>query len=383
MSPWAALAVQLLGLVVLGTTLLDLLVTVFHPSAQSILTGRLNRGTWSLVRRLSRPLSARARRRVLSWTLPVAVAGLLLFWLAALLVGFALLYAPSMSRPGAFVAASGRPQWTDAFYVSGICLTSIGFGDIVPRTALLRAAVVAEGLCGLLVVGVAITYLLSVFPVLPLTRILATTLNEETNGKVDAVPMVRRYLAADSAEALAQRCRELATQLMLLSEAHITHPVLFYAHPSRAEKSFLRCLIVTQRLLAVLRYGVRQAEYPTLVRDPRVVGLEETLIAVLRELGGSLHLHVTPSSGADDTREMEGRYAALIAELRQAGLRGDAPPERKEQRTYIRFLLVTDPFINAYWANTGYSADELWGDHRPCVPAPSPLYADDDEDESR
>ncbi len=278
-----------LGCVVVAVALLDVVVTALHPAAESQLSARFHRALWFAVRYAARPLPVRARRALLGWTLPLSVAGLVLSWLLALLVGFALLYAPGLVTPRAFAHAVGAGPaptlWGDALYFSGVCLTSIGFGDIVPRAGLVRAAAVAEGLAGLLVVGVAITYVLAVFPVLPQARVLARTLNEEADGQVDALPLVRRYLAVGAMEPLAQRCRELATQLMTLTEAHTTHPILFYAHPARAELSFLRVLIVAQRLVAALRYGLRAQEHAGLVADPRVVGLEESLIAVLRTLG--------------------------------------------------------------------------------------------------
>ena len=64
---------------------------------------------------------------------------------------------------------------------------------------------------GLLVAGVIIACALEVFPVLPGLRVLAATLNDETEGQPTALPMVHRYLATDSADPLAARCRELAT----------------------------------------------------------------------------------------------------------------------------------------------------------------------------
>jgi len=375
----SALGCELLGGLLLLLVLLDVLTTVFHPEAHGPLSARFNRTVWRLVERLSRALPPRGRRWLLSWTLPVAVAGLVLLWLLALLVGFALLYAPSMERAGAFGSAVGRLHWPDAFYLSGLCLTSIGFGDIVPRDDPLRALTICEGLCGLLLVGVTITYVLTVFPILPVLRVLASTLNEETDGQAGAVPMVRRYLAVDSAEALTQRCRELATQLMMLAEAHTSHPVLFYAHPKRVEQSFPRVLIVLQGLIALLRYGVRQADLPDLVRDPRVVGLEETFIAVLRQLGGSLHLQVRTDPDPSEERAAAGALTAMLEGLRQARLYPDEPATRAERRAYIRFRLLTDPYIDAYLANTGYTDEELRGDRPPPRGATAPMPDEDEE----
>ena len=380
-----------LGCVVIAVALLDVAVTALHPAAESQLSARFHRVLWFAVRYAARPLPSSARRALFGWTLPLSVAGLVLSWLLALLVGFALLDAPSLTTPRAFARAAGAgpapTPWGDALYFSGVCLTSIGFGDLTPRAGLVRAAAVAEGLAGLLVVGVAITYVLAVFPVLPQARVLARTLNEEADGQVDALPLVRRYLAVGAIEPLAQRCRELATQLMTLTEAHTTHPILFYAHPARAELSFLRVLIVAQRLVAALRYGLRAQEHAGLVEDPRVVGLEESLIAVLRTLGASSHLVVRPLGDvAAVVRGLRGEHAGLVTGLVATGLRGAGPAGRGEWEAYVRYRLATDPYIAAYAANSGYAAEDLWGPHPPLrgTTAPFPLTeADTDERDER
>jgi|GEM_PF-968819 len=383
MSVPQSVPVLALGCLVLAVTLVDILITVLHPSTESPLAGRLPQ-LLRLLAGLTQPLLPRAGRgRPLGWILPLSITGLLGLWLALLILGFGLLYLPEIGDPGSFRWSGSTLGPGDAFYFSGVCLTSIGFGDIVPRSGWLRATAVAEGLSGLLVLGVAVTYVLSVYPVLPIARVLASTLNEETGGEVDAVPMVRRYLAADSAEALAARCRELATEIAMLTEAHTSHPVLFYAHPRHVERSFLRVLLVTQRLVAVLRYGLRVADYPTLARDPRVAGLEETLIGVLRSMGASLHLDVqgVTESSLDAARErLRREYASLMERLDAAGLHQAAPIVPQDRAAFVRFRMVTDPYILAYWQNSGYRSDDVWGDHPPFRGTTAPLPEDDDLD---
>ena len=383
MSVPQSVPVLALGCLVLAVTLVDILITVLHPSTESPLAGRLPQ-LLRLLAGLTQPLLPRAGRgRPLGWILPLSITGLLGLWLALLIFGFGLLYLPEIGDPSSFRWSGSTLGPGDAFYFSGVCLTSIGFGDIVPRSGWLRATAVAEGLSGLLVLGVAVTYVLSVYPVLPIARVLASTLNEETGGEVDAVPMVRRYLAADSAEALAARCRELATEIAMLTEAHTSHPVLFYAHPRHVERSFLRVLLVTQRLVAVLRYGLRVADYPTLARDPRVAGLEETLIGVLRSMGASLHLDVqgVTESSLDAARErLRREYASLMERLDAAGLHQAAPIVPQDRAAFVRFRMVTDPYILAYWQNSGYRSDDVWGDHPPFRGTTAPLPEDDDLD---
>ena len=372
-----------LGCLVLAVTLADILLTVLHPSSQSLIAGRVPRVLRLLAGVLQRLLPGSRQGRPLGWILPLSIIGLLVLWLALLILGFGLLYLPVIGDPGSFRWSGSTLGPGDAFYFSGVCLTSIGFGDIVPRSGWLRATAVAEGLSGLLVLGVAVTYVLSVYPILPLARVLASTLNEETGGEVDAVPMVRRYLSADSAEALATRCRDLATQVAMLTEAHTSHPVLFYAHPRHVEHSFLRVLLVTQRLVAALRYALQAADYPTLVRDPRVTGLEETLIGALRSMGASLHLEV--QTGDESRHEalrdtLHREYATLLERLDAAGLRHAGPIAPRDRAAFVRFRMVTDPYILAYWRNSGYRRDDVWGDHPPFRGTTAPLPEDDDLD---
>jgi hypothetical protein len=42
--------------------------------------------------------------------------------------------------------------------------------------------------------------------------------------------------------------------------------------------------------------------------------------------------------------------------------------------------LVTDPYIAAYWANAGYSKDELFGDHKPLRGLTAPLVEEELDD---
>lgn len=372
---------------IVATALLDVLVTALHPTVEGRLSARFHRAIWTVVRRIAAIFPDAIRETVLSWTLPLSVAGQVLSWLLILLAGFALIYLPGMSTGsnaggrGAFRALGGPLGWGDAFYFSGVCLTTVGFGDIVPLHGLLRAVSVAEGLTGLLVIGVAVIYVLAVFPVLPIASIVAMTLNEEADGQINGVPLVRRYLSVNAAEPLAQRCRDLATHIMTLSEAHTTHPVLFYAHPPRVEQSFLRVLIVTQRLVALLRYGLRRADYPTLIHDPRVVGLEESLIAVLHLLGSTLHVHVqAPPPEMEDSLAQE--YRELLQALKRAKLRGDMDVDPGAQQAYVRFRLATDPYVDAYGANSGYAHSDLWGSHPPLRGNTAPIPGTDDDTDS-
>jgi len=375
-----------LGCVVIALALLDVAVTALHPAAESQLSARFHRALWFAVRYAARPLPTRARRALLGWTLPLNVAGLVLSWLLALLVGFALLDAPGLAGPRAFArsagagAGPGASPWGDALYFSGVCLTSIGFGDLTPRAGLVRAAAVAEGLAGLLVVGVSITYVLAVFPLLPQARVLARTLNEEADGQVDALPLVRRYLAVGAAEPLAQRTGDAADDPDRGAH-HAPDPVLRapgargVVVPAGADRG---AAAGGGAALRAARAGARGAG-----GGPAGGGAGGEPDRRAADAGGLL----APGGAAAGGRGCGDRGAA--GGLRGAGggaggggaARGGTGGAGRAGG--VRALPAGhDPYIAAYAANSGYPAEELWGAHPPLrgTTAPLPLTeADADE----
>ncbi len=109
-----------------------------------------------------------------------------------------------------------------------------------------------------------------------------------------------------------------------------------------------------------------------MVHDPRVIGLEESLIAVLRLLGSTLHVQVhAPPAGMEDRLREEHR--ALLRALTDAGLRDEAAADEAACAGYVRFRLVTDPYIAANAANSGYTPADLWGNHPPLRGASAPI----------
>ena len=164
------------GVVVTAAVGWDIALTLLHPSARGPLSYRANRTAWTLVRALSRS------RRVLSYAGPLAMATSVLTWVAGLWLGFALVYGSAMSAG-------------DALYTSGEALTTVGFGNVVFDPEWLRYVAVFEAAGGLGAFTAAITYVLSVHPLV--TQIRASALFAELAvdaGDTDQVPVLARRL---------------------------------------------------------------------------------------------------------------------------------------------------------------------------------------------
>ena len=122
------------------------MLTLLHPTARGPLSYAANRVTWSVTKTASRRL---LRGQGLSYAGPLAVVTNVLAWAGAFWLGFALIYLPFI---GSFSFAPATPfhgrGFAEALYMSGAALTTLGFGDVVPTSVVLRLVTIAEAASG-------------------------------------------------------------------------------------------------------------------------------------------------------------------------------------------------------------------------------------------
>lgn len=97
-------------------------------------------------------------------------------WGLLLVVGWALIYWPHLPSGfllGTGLAASEQGSFVDALYVSLVTLGTLGYGDIAPRAEWLRLAAPLQAFIGFAFLTAAISWVLSVYPVLTRRRSLA------------------------------------------------------------------------------------------------------------------------------------------------------------------------------------------------------------------
>ena len=164
------------------------------------------------------------------------IAALVSTWFGLLLIGFALIYAAWIIQPGVFRQSDPAIPlgWGDAFYFSGVTLSTVGFGDEQPVHPLIRLVAVIESFSGVGVLSLSVAYVLEVYPILQRKAVLAVLLNEETGGQVAGLPLLARYLQVQNFEALADLLRTINLELLFLAEAHNRLPVLHYAPSGRS-----------------------------------------------------------------------------------------------------------------------------------------------------
>ncbi|WP_033107425.1 potassium channel family protein [Microbacterium profundi] len=168
---WLARAV---GAVTILYVLRDIFHTLGHPEGH----GTLSRFVLSTIWRLSTFRGKRGRLARLAG--PVALITVIMVWGTLAILGWALVYLPSV--PTGFVYASGSETDVtnvvlDALYISMSTISTLGFGDVVPAPGWLRVVTPLEALFGFALLTVAVSWVLQVYPALARRRVLAIRLS--------------------------------------------------------------------------------------------------------------------------------------------------------------------------------------------------------------
>lgn len=247
------------GLLLIGLALYDAFRTLFVPEGRGALNSRVSGLLWGAFRRVARAVPGpEPRHAILRLAGPAIFVAVLLGWTVALAVGFALIYLPAMPdqfRIGTGLDPAEQDDIVDAIYFSFSTLSSSGFGDISAESRSMRVTAIAEGVCGMVVLGVGLSWLLSLYPAIRRRRAIAEgiTLHERAGLGIDE-------MAPDLASS---RLQTLTPGIIEVSRDLAKFPILYYFMESRSDASLPRQIDSLCRLAEQARssddLGVRQA----------------------------------------------------------------------------------------------------------------------------
>ncbi len=217
-------AITVLGALLVLVALRDVFDTLFHPHGQGVVSEKLMRAVWRVTKRL-----ARGNHRMLSFAGPVAFITVIGTWGALVVIGFALIIWAHM--PDAFAVttqgSAGQDSIIDAVYLSMVDLTSLGYGDIVPTTDLLRLLGPLETVIGLGLLTASISWLLLLYRVLSDYRslsheiaLLIETEGSSQTGLAEIDPSVSAGVLAD-----------LTSRVVAMRDDFVHSPIAYYFHP--------------------------------------------------------------------------------------------------------------------------------------------------------
>jgi hypothetical protein len=357
------------GVVLLLLIIFDVYATVLHSSARYGPVGEsLNRSVWRTVRATAFRLSRTHRHKLLNMVGPLLLPLLIVVYIVLLVLAFALIYYPHIPADFAFSDAHPEPGWVDAVYFSGCTLTTVGYGDVVPRLAGLRFLALFEAASGLVVISLAITYMLTVYTALERKRAVALSIFHQAEEGANVAGFIAHHFVEGRFYGLRDVLRTVTRDLQGLLESHIDHPVIHYFHPVEVYKSTPRVLFLLLETCTVIRAALDRDENQDLRNYPEVRTLEAGVRHVLAQLVDSLDLErrkrprrPTEREADDDERRWRRRYEQTLARLSESGIktRGNIEQgweeyreQREEWESELRRLAL----------HLGYDWEEVTGD---------------------
>ncbi len=222
---------------VLGTMLVlgvarDAFHMLFHPSGQPGPTKLVFRAVWMLSGRcgaLGRQLAG-----------PISMVLLMTLWVGTTVVGWALIYLPSLPQDFVFASPLVREDqsgFVDALYYSWVTESTLGFGDITPTDGLLRLLAPAQATVGFGLFTMVVTWALSVYPALYRQRSAASFAHSmQRASERDGARPLRTSPATES------QLQVLADKVNGVRADFVQYPTTFYFAAPAESLSLARAL---------------------------------------------------------------------------------------------------------------------------------------------
>lgn len=317
------------GVALLLLIAFDVYATVLHASARYGPIGeRLIRGVWWLARAIALRLSRPRRHKLLNFVGPLLMPLLVSVYIVLLIIAFALVYYTHVPNDFALTYPGAEAGWVDAIYFSGCTLTTLGYGDIVPRVSSLRFIALFEAASGFALISLAITYMITVTGALELKRTVALSLYHQAGEGADVAGFITHHFVEGRFYGLRDALRTATRDIQRLLESHIEHPVIHYFHPPEVYKSLPRILFLMLETCAVISAALDNEENAELRNYPEVRTLEASARHVLQELVVTLDLErrgkryeLKSAATAEDEHRWRTRFRQTVERLRQSGIK--------------------------------------------------------------
>src|SRR6266436_1299471 len=221
------------------------------------LTRLFFRSTWGTWRLFVSLIPARkTREALLGFYGPMSLILLIAVWAIGLVLGFGLM----QYGTGSAVNSAGSPPgfWTD-LYLSGTTFVTLGLGDVVPRSGIARALVVAEGGFGFGFLAAIIGYLPFIYGSFSKREVDISLLDARAGTPPTAGELLRRHTYKGGQEALRELLKDWELWSAELMESHLSYPVLAYFRSQHDNQSWIASLTAILDTCALVKVGVEDA----------------------------------------------------------------------------------------------------------------------------
>jgi hypothetical protein len=337
----------ILGLLALGTVLLDAFETIILPRRASGKV-RLTRifymltwGPWSAV--VGSIRNRRLRETGFSFYGPLSLLLLIALWAVGLVFGFALLFY-GIGSP--LHDPLGLHPLRTAMYVSGTTLFTLGLGDVTPLSHWARDIIIVESGTGLGFIAVVIGYLPVLYQAFSRREGSIALLDARAGSPPTASELLRRHASDGGHDALVELLVEWERWSAEMLESHISYPLLCYFRSQHDNQSWLSALTAILDTCALLLSVVecpasRQARLTFAMARHTVVDLLLVFALTPAEIAKPALPGTTPASqNVHDrpSRLPEAELVKLTDVLCKSGYRLRLEPERLALFRKLRWM---------------------------------------------
>ncbi len=271
------------GTLCIVLVLLDAFQTVIlprRPSGRYRLTRLFYMATWAPWRRaMSLVRGSRRRETLLSVYGPLSLVLLIALWALGLVLGFGLCFYGAGS-PLSDPLLPAHPDLRSDLYISGTTLFTLGIGDVLPHSRLVRELLVVEAGLGLGFVAIVIGYFPVLYGAFSRREVSISLLDARAGSPPSAAELMRRHAFPGGGEALVTLLAEWERWAAELLESHISYPLLCYFRSQHTNQSWLSALCAVLDTCALMVASVqdlpgRQAQLTFAMARHAVVDLSQ------------------------------------------------------------------------------------------------------------
>ncbi len=197
--------------------------------------------------------SASRRENVLGYFGPLSLIFLLALWAAGLIFGFSLL----QYGAGEHVQLNNEPiTYGRLIYHSGETFFTLGYGDIIPTSAIARALAVLEAGMGFGFLGTVIGYLPTIYSAFSRREVGISLLDARAGSPPTAAELLARFGRVPQQAMLDQALREWERWSGEVLESHISYPALSFFRSQHSNQSWLGALTAMLDATAIIIAGM-------------------------------------------------------------------------------------------------------------------------------
>ena len=289
--------------------------------------------TWLVYRSVSERIThPRRRTAFLSVFGPLSLLGLFVVWGVSLTFAFALL---NWSIRSSFkLPDRERPSFALDLYVSGTTLTTLGLGDVTPRSPAARLILVVESGLGLGMVALVIGYLPALYQAFSRREIEISLLDARAGSPPSAVELMHRSARSGSPERLEKLLADWERWCAEILESHISYPVLCYFRSQHTNQSWVTALTA---ILDACAFCLTCVEQKTATQAQLTFAIARHAVVDITQI-----FHQEPSTDPPERLSRED-FQTVCDALRQTGL--EVRPEAESWKQFKELRQMYEPYV--------------------------------------